>query len=114
MFDRGWSPKLMSIFIPVELRSSFRKYQFIRLNCLRFGKLIYGWFGSRPGRNCLVLDEIGEGPELRAECCVAGRRSRAFQLDCLVGIAVESVIAGGQDGVCCFLLRWGAVLYIPR
>ena len=75
--------------------------------------MIDGWFGPRPGINWLVLDEIGEGPELRAECCVAGRRSRAFQLDGLVGMAVESVIAGSQDGVCFFLLLWGAVLYIP-
>ena len=51
--------------------------------------MIYDWFGSRPGRSCLVLDEIGEGPELLAECGVAGQLSRAFQLDGLVVIAVE-------------------------
>ena len=32
---RGWSSKLMSIFIPVELRSSFQKYKFIRFNCFK-------------------------------------------------------------------------------
>ena len=64
----------------------------------------------------LEVDEYlyPSGIKLLAECFVAGQLSRAFQWDGLVGIAVERVIAGGQDGVCCFLWLWGAVLYIPR
>ena len=38
---RGWSSKMTSIFIPVELRSSLQKYQFIRWNCF---KIWLNWF----------------------------------------------------------------------
>ena len=62
--------------------------------------MIYDGFGSRPGRNCLVLDEIGEGPELLVECCIAGQLYRAFQLDGFMWIAVERVIAGGGVQCC--------------
>ena len=77
---------------------------------------VYSWDFPKKENRCILCKQeklLLYWKGFQSSHTILGQLSRAFQLDGLVGIAVDRVIAGGQDGVCCFLLLWGAVLYIP-